>query len=40
MASELAATSPPETAARSRTPGMAPMISFTLKPAEARFSIP
>ena len=40
IASELAATSPPDTAARSSTPGIASMISFTWKPAEARFSIP
>ena len=38
--SDAAATSPPDTAARSSRPGIADIISLTLKPADARFSMP
>ena len=38
--SEARATSPPDTAAKSKRPGIAFMISCALNPAEAKFSIP
>ena len=38
--SDANATSPPETAAKSRSPGIAFMISFESNPADAKFSMP
>ncbi len=38
--SEALATSPPDTAAKSKRPGIAFIISFVSNPADAKFSIP